>query len=174
MTADDQQERLDARWVSGFVDGEGCFHVSINKVPKMSIGWQVLPEFRVVQHERDERVLNELRRFFNAGKVVVNHGTRKELRIRKISELKQVISFFEQYPLQTKKRKDFEIFKKILELMEQKEHLTVKGLTKIANLCWEMNRKVKPRILESSETIRQKSHERLRYSPTPVAIQGGL
>ena len=76
--------------------------------------------------------------------------------------------------MQTKKRKDFEIFKKILELMEQKEHLTVEGLTKIANLCWEMNRKVKPRILESSETIRQKSYKRLRYSPTPVAIQGGL
>ena len=50
MTADDQQERLDPHWVSGFVDGEGCFHVSINKFPKMSIGWQVLPEFRIVQH----------------------------------------------------------------------------------------------------------------------------
>ena len=174
MTADDQQERLDARWVSGFVDGEGCFHVSINKVPKMSIGWQVLPEFRIVQHERDEQVLNNLREFFNAGRVVVNHGTRKELRIRKIDELRQVVSFFEQHPLRTKKRKDFEKFRRILELMEQKEHLRVEGLTKIANLCWDMNRKIKPRILESSETIRQKSRKRLRYSPTLAAMQGGL
>ena len=83
MTADDQQERLDAQWVTGFVDGEGCFHVSINKVREMSIGWQVLPEFRVVQHERDQSVLEELRRFFNAGKVVVNHGSRKEPRNKK-------------------------------------------------------------------------------------------
>ena len=157
MTADNQQERLDSRWVSGFVDGEGCFHVSINKIPKMSIGWQVLPEFRIVQHERDESVLKELQQFFGAGKVVTNHGARKELRIRKLNDLRNVVLFFKQYPLRTKKKKNFEIFAKILELMENKKHLTVEGLTDIAKLCWSMNRKIKPRFLESSETLRQKS-----------------
>ena len=157
MTADNQQERLDSRWVSGFVDGEGCFHVSINKSPKMSIGWQVLPEFRIVQHERDESVLEKLQKFFNAGQVVTNHDTRKELRIRKTQDLRKIVSFFEQHPLQTKKKKDLEIFGKILELMENKKHLTIEGLTEIANLCWLMNRKVKPRFLESSETTCQKS-----------------
>ena len=157
MTADNQQERLDSRWVSGFVDGEGCFHVSINKIPKMSIGWQVLPEFRIVQHERDESVLEELQQFFGAGKVVTNHGARKELRIRKLNDLRNVVLFFKQHPLRTKKKKNFEIFAKILELMEHKKHLTVEGLTDIANLCWSMNRKIKPRFLESSETLRQKS-----------------
>ena len=157
MTADNQQERLDSRWVSGFVDGEGCFHVSINKIPKMSIGWQVLPEFRIVQHERDESVLKELQQFFQAGKVVTNHGARKELRIRKLNDLRNVVLFFKQHHLRTEKKKNFEIFAKILELMEHKKHLTVEGLTDIANLCWSMNRKIKPRFLESSETLRQKS-----------------
>ena len=157
MTADNQQERLDSRWVSGFVDGEGCFHVSINKIPKMSIGWQVLPEFRIVQHERDESVLKELQQFFGAGKVITNHGARKELRIRKLNDLRNVVLFFKQHPLRTEKKKNFEIFAKILELMEHKKHLTVEGLTDIANLCWSMNRKIKPRFLESSETLRQKS-----------------
>jgi hypothetical protein len=157
MTADDQQERLDPRWVSGFVDGEGCFHVSINKIPKMSIGWQVLPEFRIVQHERDQSVLEDLQRFFKAGKVVRNHGARKELRIRRLGELKNIVSFFKQYPLKTKKKTDLKIFAEILVLMEQKKHLTFDGLIEIANLCWLMNRMVKPRFLESSETIRQKS-----------------
>ncbi len=157
MTADNQQERLDARWISGFVDGEGCFHVSINKIEKMSIGWQVLPEFRIVQHERDESVLKELQQFFKAGQVVTNHGARKELRIRKLNQLRDVVLFFKQYPLRTKKKKNLEIFGEILELMENKKHLTVEGLTKIANLCWSMNRKIKPRFLESSETLCQKS-----------------
>ena len=40
MSADNQQERLDGNWISGFVDGEGCFHVAINKIPKMTLGWQ--------------------------------------------------------------------------------------------------------------------------------------
>ena len=157
MTADNQQERLDAWWVSGFVDGEGCFHVSINRSEKMSVGWQVLPEFRIVEHERDESLLKELQQFFGAGKVVVNHGSRKELRIRKLEDLKKIILFFKQYSLKTKKKKDLQKFEKILELMENKEHLTIEGLTKIANLCWSMNQKIKPRFLESSETLRQKS-----------------
>jgi hypothetical protein len=157
LTADNQQESLDPRWVTGFVDGEGCFHISINKQPKMSTGWQVLPEFRIVQHSRDEALLKELQRFFQAGKVVVNHGTRKELRIRKLNELTKVIALFERYPLKTKKRRDFEIFGEVLRSMHRREHLTEEGLEKIANLCWKMNRNVKPRYLESSETLRRKS-----------------
>jgi hypothetical protein len=157
MAADNQQESLDSEWVVGFVDGEGCFHVSINRQARMTTGWQVLPEFRVVQHSRDEAILNRLQQFFSAGSVVVNHDTRKELRIRKLGDLKRVVAFFEKHPLQTKKKHDFQIFSEILLLMESNEHLTAEGLAKIAGLCWRMNRKVKPRYLESSETIRQKS-----------------
>ena len=158
MTAGNQQERLDPQWVTGFVDGEGCFHISINKQEQMSTGWQVLPEFRIVQHSRDEALLNELQRFFQAGRVVVNHGNRKELRIRKLDELKEVTTFFENHPLNTKKQRDFELFREVLRLMKDRKHLTEEGLEKIANLCWQMNRKVKPRYLESSETLRRKSH----------------
>jgi hypothetical protein len=156
MAADNQQERLDARWVTGFVDGEGCFHVSISRIPKMSISWQVLPEFRIVQHERNRAVLERLQQFFGAGKVVVNHDTRMELRIRKLDDLRKVVDFFNEHPLQTTKRNDFEIFAEILSLIEAKQHLTHNGMTKIAKLCWRMNRQVKPRYLESSETIRRK------------------
>ncbi|HEX7079988.1 MAG TPA: LAGLIDADG family homing endonuclease, partial [Gammaproteobacteria bacterium] len=45
--------KLDAQWITGFVDGEGCFHVGINPHKEMTAGFQVLPEFTVVQHERD-------------------------------------------------------------------------------------------------------------------------
>ena len=157
LTAGNQQERLDPQWVTGFVDGEGCFHISMNKQEEMSTGWQVLPEFRIVQHARDEALLKELQRFIEAGKVVVNHDSRKELRIRRLDELKKVTAFFENHPLKTRKRRDFEIFNEVLRLMQHHKHLTKEGLERIANLCWQMNRKVKPRYLESSETLRRKS-----------------
>ena len=38
--ADNQQESLSPEWVVGFVDGEGCFFVGINRQPTMKIGWQ--------------------------------------------------------------------------------------------------------------------------------------
>ena len=41
--ADDQQERLKTvGWVVGFVDGEGCFSVAVQRCRVMRLGWQVL------------------------------------------------------------------------------------------------------------------------------------
>jgi len=159
MSADNQQERLGSLWITGFTDGEGCFHVSINRIPKMSLGWQVLPEFRIVQHEKDEFVLHKIKNYFGFGDIKINrtdhHGTRKKFRVRGLENLNKLIEFFNKYPLNTSKAKDFEIFSKIIELMNKKEHLTKEGLDKIAEFISKMNRKPKPKYLESSETIRQ-------------------
>jgi|TARA_B100001971_G_C17895677_1_gene385381 hypothetical protein len=159
MVADNQQERLNALWITGFTDGEGCFHISINKLPKMSLGWQVLPEFRIVQHEKDESLLYKIKNYFGFGDVKINridhHGTRKEFRVRGLENLNKIIEFFEENELQTSKKKDFEIFSKVIILMDNKEHLTKQGLDKIANLISQMNRKPKIKYLESSETTRQ-------------------
>ena len=156
MGADNQQERL-GNWTVGFVDGEGCFHVAINRQPKMKLGWQVLPEFRVVQHKRDEKILNNLVKMFGCGSVVNNHGDRKEFRVRGLENLKHIISFFEKNPLQTTKQESFERFAKIIKLMCDGKHKSSEGLRLIANLAWQMNRQVKPKFLESSETVRQTS-----------------
>ena len=64
--AGNQQESLSPEWVVGFVDGEGCFYVGVNRQPSMKLGRQVLPEFRVVKHERDVALLEQLREFFGA------------------------------------------------------------------------------------------------------------
>jgi len=155
MSADNQQERLDLNWIAGFVDGEGCFHVAINKQPEMTLGWQVLPEFRVVQHQRDEQILHRIRSVFDCGQVVVNNGNRKEFRVRGLENLNKIVKFFQQHPLQTKKHKDFETFATIIEMMNVREHLTFEGLEKIARLTATMNTKVRPAYLESSETVRR-------------------
>jgi len=160
MGAGNQQERLDTNWVVGFVDGEGCFHVAINKLPKMSLGWQVLPEFRVVQHQRDEGTLHQIREFFGLGVVTRNHGDRMEFRARGMENLNKIIEFFKKHPFKTSaKQRSFEQFCQVIKMMDNKEHLTREGLDKIASIAAEMNRKPRLKYLESSETIRQTSHE---------------
>ena len=160
MSAGNQQERLDASWIVGFTDGEGCFHISINKIPEMSLGWQVLPEFRIVQHEKDELLLQKIKDYFGFGSVTKNrtdfHGTRKEFRVRGLENLKKIIEFFNKNKLNTLKRKDFEIFSEVINLMNNKQHLTKEGLDNIAKLISKMNRQPKLKYLESSETIRLK------------------
>jgi len=157
MDADNQQERLDNSWITGFTDGEGCFHVAINRQPKMKIGWQVLPEFRIVQHKRDLGVLKRIQKHLGFGSVVQNHGDRFELRVRGLKNLQNLIKFFKKYKLQTIKRKSFEKFAEIVSMIENKEHLSKEGLDKIAYIISSMNRKVRPNYLESSETSRQTS-----------------
>ena len=138
--ADNQQERLSADWVVGFVDGEGCFFVGINRQPSMKIGWQVLPEFRVVQHQKDVAILERLREFFGYGQITTNHGDRKELRIRGLRQLLGVVAFFKMHPLRTVKRSSFDCFAEVIGMMEHGDHLTEKGLERIRQLASRMNR----------------------------------
>jgi hypothetical protein len=136
-----QQESLSPDWVVGFVDGEGCFYVGVNRQPSMKVGWQVLPEFRVVQHERDVTLLEQLREFFGCGQITVNHGDRMELRIRRLKELSErVVPFFEEHPLRTVKRATFDRFAEVIRLMQRGEHLTTEGLARIRELAGRMNR----------------------------------
>ena len=151
MDADNQQERLETDWVGGFVDGEGCFYVGIN----WPHGYcQVLPEFRIVQHKRDRKLLQQIRYFFGFGSVKYNHGDIMELRIRGLENLNKLISFFKQNPLKSQKQSAFEKFAEIVEIMNERKHLTRAGVEKIRKLAEQMNRQLKRR-LESSETIRQ-------------------
>jgi LAGLIDADG DNA endonuclease family protein len=133
--------KLDAEWVTGFVDGEGCFHVGINEHSDMKTGFQVLPEFTVVQHERDIQLLFALKGFFGCGVVRSNHGDRMAFRVRgKEHLLRYVVPFFEKHPLKSKKRVDFEKFRTVLLMMEGGEHLTGEGVERIRDIASQMNR----------------------------------
>ena len=147
--------KLNPFWVVGFVDGEGCFYVRINRNRTMKTGYQVLPEFRIVQHERDVQVLYALKKFFGCGVVCRNHDDRYELRIRKLDCLKRVVEFFEKYPLKTKKNIDFKKFRRILLLMERGEHLTKEGLIKILEIAIEMNTGNHQRLEETLREIKR-------------------
>jgi len=133
---------LETQWITGFVDGEGCFHVSINPHSEMTTGYQVLPEFTVVQHKRDVQVLHALKDYFNCGVVRVNHGDRMAYRVRSIEHLLEIICpFFMDHTLKTKKNVDFRKFRRILLMMEKGAHLTTEGIEEIRTITEQMNRK---------------------------------
>jgi hypothetical protein len=67
--------------------------------------------------------------------------------IDSIYDLNKLIVHLEKYPLLTQKAADFLLFKKAVELFNEKVHLTVKGLEKIVNIKASMN-------LGLSETLR--------------------
>ena len=147
---------LEPSWVTGFVDGEGCFFVGINRHPEMTAGFPVLPEFTVVQHERDIQLLYALNQFFGCRVVRVNHGDRMAYRVGELEHLKErIIPFFERYPLKSKKRVDFLKFKHVMLLIDRGEHLKPEGIQRIQEVASSMNRgmeRYSPALLETEET----------------------
>ena len=133
---------LNAQWVVGFIDGEGCFHIGINQNKEMKLGVQVLPELTVVQHERDEQVLHGLKDYFGCGVVRKNHGKIKAYRVRGHQNLlTKIIPFFEKHQLKTKKRIDFVKFRRVVRLMDDGAHLEPEGLERIRQIKSQMNLK---------------------------------
>jgi hypothetical protein len=155
--ADNQQERLQqAGWIVGFTDGEGCFSISIFRNKTTKFGWQVMPEFVITQGASSLPALESIQKYFGCGRIFINkrydnhHEHMYRYCVRTLSDLRSVIiPFFQQYPLQTNKHKDFLQFCQVVEMMSNRHHFTEAGLQEIAKLVG------KDLLSESSETIRR-------------------
>ena len=175
--ADDQQETasitLDASWIVGFVDGEGCFCVSIHRNPhvRQTRGWQLHAAFQVYQHERHRAVLEELWMVFGCGSIRPK-GPNSSVLTYAVDSLRDldvsIIPFFERHPLRVK-RSHFTAFAIIVRAMRAKEHLTGHGFERLVRLAYGMNAVGKQRS-RSLETVLAGSSETARQAPPfPVA-----
>ena len=141
--ADNQQERLDA-YIAGFVDGEGCFHVAIQRNPSTRVGWQLVPEFRVSQDVSRAQVLDLIRERMDCGSIRENHrGTNDRTLVlvvrRRVDLLQRVIPFFERNPLLSCKQQEFVAFVGIVRQMAEGEHLSDEGFERLAAVALQMN-----------------------------------
>ena len=125
-SADNQQERPGAEeWAVGFVDGEGCFSISIVRNAGCALGWQVQHEFAVAQAARSRSALEVLVEVFGCGTIVEQHRSdpRRDALLRfsvkrREDLLDRIIPFFEIHPLRTAKKYDFVKFVQVLRLMD--------------------------------------------------------
>lgn len=140
---DNQQERLKTiGWIVGFTDGEGCFSISVFKNKTTKNGWQIFPEFVVTQGEKSREVLELIKNFFKCGGIYINrrYDNHNEnlyrFCVRNLKDLRNIIiPFFELNNLRSAKSKDFESFRKVVLLMNNKEHLTSEGFNKILEIA---------------------------------------
>ena len=131
--------KLNPWWLSGFVDGEGCFHVSIFKNKTSKLERAVKPSFIIALHEKEKPLLEAIKKSLGVG-YITKHGPKSiQLRVGSIKELEIVINHLDKIPLITKKRADFKLLKMVIIKMKRKEHLTYEGLGKIVALRAAMN-----------------------------------
>jgi len=135
--------KLDNFYVAGFCDADASFTVSVLRKSNMKIGWSVLARLNITLHKKDVGLLYSIQSCLGGvGTITIrNNSDVADFVVGSVGDLvNKVIPFFLKYPLITHKRADFIIFCKIVELINQKEHLTLEGIQKIVNLKASMNK----------------------------------
>jgi hypothetical protein len=149
-------------YISGFVDGEGSFNVSLRKKSDYRVGWQPVLSFNVSQRERT--ILAIMKRHFGCGIIKRRKDGLHSYDVTNPKAIQEkIIPFFEKYRfLSANKKKNFSLFKRIVKIMAEKKHLGPKGFKELLEVREELNKgKGRTRkytlenVLESSETIRQ-------------------
>lgn len=138
---------LNPYYVTGFTDGDGSFHISLRKKSGTD-NYAVELCFSIGLHIKDKELLELIQAYFGGCGVLSVNKKVATWRVRSIKSLKVVIDHFDNYPLLTKKRIDFFLFKEAFHLITNKYHLTEEGFTKIVSLRSSIN-------LGLSDTLRE-------------------
>ena len=128
-------------YISGYVDGEGCFSVSFSKREKFLVGWETKPSFSVSQNEDRAQTLFLLQKLLKCGFMRRDFSDKTlKYEVRSLEDLiKYVIPHFDKFPMVSNKQKDFKLFKQVCFLMQKELHKEKRGLKKIMNLVFAMN-----------------------------------
>jgi len=127
---------INPNWLAGFITAEGSFYISLYESDKRKAGYAVSLSFSLSQHLKDVELLERLCLFLDCGVVRIspNRGT-GELIVTKSSDLNQkVIPLLLKYNLSGVKLLDFERFKEVSTLIENKMHLTSEGIALIKTI----------------------------------------
>jgi LAGLIDADG endonuclease len=119
-TLDNKPKILTPWFISGLIDGEGSFSISIYKSNEHKLHWGVRTVFVIDLHEREYFLLLKLQEYFGGIGTIFRNKVRNTVNysVAGIPELKNIIiPHFENYPLLTQKLSDFLLFKQVVELI---------------------------------------------------------
>ena len=107
----------------------------------MKKGWQVKPIFQLNLHKKkDLNILEALQKTWGVGKIYKHGQDSSMYRVSSLKNLRVITRHFENYLLISQKSADYLLFKKSIDLIQEKLHLTEKGLNKIIELKNSMNK----------------------------------
>ena len=128
-------------YISGFVDGEGCFCVSFQPSERHRLGWEVRPSFSVSQNYDRAELLHEIQKKWECGFIRPDRSDKTlKLEVRNVRDLvEKVLPHFRRFPLLSSKQEDVKYFEEVCVLIHRGEHKTVKGFERIVGLAMKMN-----------------------------------
>ncbi len=129
--------------------------MSINKSKRHKFGWEIRPSFSVSQNRDRAKVLQLWQRQLGCGSIRPDNSDKTlKFEVRSLGELiTRVVPHFEEYPLLSEKKVDWERFADVCRMMSAREHLTREGFQKILRIAGEINRSGKKKFLREEIKI---------------------
>lgn len=126
-------------YLAGFADGEGSFKVSFRKRKDCAMPWRISLSFKVTQ---EDKVIPALfKRQLACGTLRSGNDGIWYYQVDNHKSITgNVIPFFRKFGfLSAKKKRDFSKFRKVANLIDEKEHLDKEGIREILKVRSEMN-----------------------------------
>ena len=154
-------------YLAGFADGEGSFNVCFRPREDYSFPWKISLCFNISQ--KDEVILSLYKKHLGCGTMRVRQDGVWYYEVNNLAAiLSNVIPFFERFSfLSGKKKRDFQKFKQLAQILVEKRHLTKDGVEEILSIRKDMNDGGKRKY--SDEMIR----ERFENPQRPYARPSG-
>jgi hypothetical protein len=118
------------------------FLFQFKKNNKYKSGWRIKARFQIGLHVRDISLLYQIQEFFDGiGSIYKEKNNNMvHYEIAGVNDLINIlIPHFICFPLLTQKAADFILFKRIVDIMFNKDHLFIEGLQQIINIKASMN-----------------------------------
>jgi hypothetical protein len=134
----------DPYWLTGFVEGEGCFEIGISKSIAHRTGSRVQLRMTITQDSRDTVLMDSLIKYLKCGFTVCSKYSTKVFVRFIVSSTEdintEIIPLFNKYPFQGPKLLDYVDWCKGVEIIKAKGHLTEEGVGQLEIIKKGMNR----------------------------------
>lgn len=128
--------KLHPWFITGYSDGESSFSIRVrtNLLSKLGFHISIVYSIGAEINLENKKLLELVKYYFNDQGSINKSGNLYLYEVSSIKELKIIRNHFEDFPLQTTKLVYFQLWCKVMDIIENKEHLTKKGFLKILSI----------------------------------------
>jgi len=134
---------MDYNWLAGFTEGDGSFFINFVSIPKMKIGVQVRLNISWTQTAINRQTLDFIGAHFKCGRSYNKVNNFWVYNVSRQSEVIRLLSIFAEHPLYGLKQLDYLDLVKASQIIQNKGHLTLEGVSKLRSIAGGMNQRRK-------------------------------
>ena len=146
-------QELNPYFVTGFVDaiGEESFYILVARNKNSKFGWSIRIYFQLKVAIKDRELLVKIQEALGSkAEKIISNKSSCMLKITSVPEIiNTIIPHFDKYPLLSKTKEEFELFKLAAFNMHNKRHYTPEGFQEILSIKAAMNKGLTGLLSES-------------------------